>query len=82
MFQKLIVGIFALVLFSELTYQFGLLITAMFIGDYSKAQNIVNGYGFIYKILLTILTGGLIGTFFAISTIFYRIGVSIFKKDN
>ncbi len=81
MFQKLVVGIFGLVLFSELTYSFGLIVTALFLGDYSKAQNIADTYSLLYKILLTILTGAVIGTFFVISAIFYRIGLMLFEKD-
>lgn len=81
MFQKLVVGIFGLILFFELTYGFGFMITALFLGDYNKAQEVTYSYSLFYKIILTILTGALIGTFFIISRIFYSIGISLFGKD-
>ena len=82
MVSKLIVGTFALVLYLELVYQFGLAITAMFLGDYFKAQSAVNSHSYIYKIILTLLSGCIFAVFFVISNIFYRFGLMIFGKHD
>ena len=70
----------ALILFAGSIYYFGLFITGLFLGDLFQAESIVNSYSFPYKMLLIVLTGGIIGTFYFIYWFIYHLWIELFEN--
>jgi hypothetical protein len=64
-----------------MTYGAVMVIAALFLGDYGEAQRIMDTYDLFHKILIVLLTAGILGIFAIISAIIYRIGTMLFEKD-
>ena len=79
--SRVIFGIFILLLYSFLLYGWGLMITGLYLGNYSQAESATYFYSLIHKIILMILTGALIGTFSVISGLFYHLALMVLGKD-